>query len=203
MNHKQTGSARKRILLIALLFVCVIVSTVAVPLYARYVKKTDEIKNTFSHVDTTGPTIEEEFDKKVKENVKVSVGDTDYPVYVRVAIVLTWKKTIEVDGKEETLVYFEKPVENVDYTMTLNEDGGWVKIGDYYYYTKPVASGKETTVLIKTCTQDKEGPEEGYTLSVDIIAQTVQAVGYTDDTSTPAYQDAWGISQAWGDTAGD
>ena len=70
----------------------------------------------------------------------------------------------------------------------------------YYYYTLPVASKGNTKDLIKLCKQ-LQAPFNGYTLSVDIIVQTVQAIGYKDEpnVNVPAYQDALGISNNFKD----
>ena len=57
-----------------------------------------------------------------------------------------------------------------------------------------MSSRGETDVLITSCTQNGAAPADGYALNVEIIAQTVQAIGYTDDDTKQAYQDAWGIS---------
>lgn len=81
-----------------------------------------------------------------------------------------------------------------------SEAGGWTKKVvnglTYYFYTKPVESGGKTSVLIESYELKKEAkpPEEGYTLNVEVIAQTVQAIGTTDDDEKDAYKDAWGIS---------
>ena len=34
----------------------------------------------------------------------------------------------------------------------------------------------------------------GYALSVEVVAEAIQAQGTTDTANVPAYQDAWGIS---------
>lgn len=213
MKRNQTGISRVNVLLTILMVVLLLAALVAVPMYAKYMKQTEELKNTFSHVDTSGPEIEEEFDYTEKKDVSISVGETDYPVYVRATIVITWKKietvtkTEVVNGEEvttsveETVVYFQPPEEEKDYTLSLDLANGWVYNAKdrYYYYTEAVKSGGTTSILIESCKQlpTAQPPEDGYVLSVEIIAQTVQAVGYTDESNPngeiPAYQDAWGI----------
>ena len=185
----------RRLWQILLSVALVVVIAVAVPVYARYIKKTDMVTNTFSPADTSDPVIEEEFDKETKTDVRVSVGELKYPVYVRVSIVVTWK-----DSKG--IVFYQKPSDVTDYQLELVlEDWDFNKEDGYYYYKYPVPSNGTTSILIKSCTQ-RPGAKapDGYTLSVEIIAQTVQAVGFTDgdgsnpDTEIPAYQDAWETS---------
>ena len=176
------------ILLIAILLVTVVTASVI----AKYIKNTDAVKNTFKPAASVTPEIIEEFeehDNTLKKNVHFKVGTTEYPVYVRATIVITWQNK---DG----IVYFSEPNKDGDYTIDLNLTD-WVYNEDdgFYYYTKYVESGKETTNLINECKQINAAPVEGYTLSVEIIVQTVQAIGYTDEDNPngviPAYQDAW------------
>lgn len=175
-----------------LLFVCAAVlllsGTLAVA-YARYVRDAGEIESSFSSAFSVTPTVNETFDGGTKSNVSVTVGNTDYPVYVRAAIVITWQDAAGT-------VYFSRPVETRDYTLSLNlSTNGWTRGTDgYYYYKTPVKSGETTTILINSCTQNGEAPIDGYALNVEVIVQTVQAVGSTDDDTKEAYEDAWGLS---------
>ena len=197
--------------------------------FAAYIHDAGKVVNEFNAAVSTNPTVTEKFDDYVKEDVQFNVGNTnDYPVYVRAKYVVTWqKKNPEYDAETnpnvaEYLTYFKLPLTNQkdpkddDYEIKLNfdvgENGGKWKAGDdgYYYYIdsnnalKSVVSGGLTDVFIKECKQLKDPPEgaEGYTLSVDIIVQTVQAVGYTDvpgatdprETGVEAWKDAWNLS---------
>lgn len=107
------------------------------------------------------------------------------------------------DGTESTMecpkcngeadVYYISPVRDVDYTIDFNTTG-WELLDSYYYYTSPVGSGKTTGVLINSCALIPDGGAEvpeGYFLNVEIIVQTVQAIGSTDSGDVPAWQDAW------------
>lgn len=191
MKQKKFGISWKYILLIAF----VVISAVAVPLSARYLKQTEELNNSFQHIDRSQPEISESFNGEEKKDVLVTVGDTGYPVYVRVAIVITWKD-------EDDVVNFKKPKRDTDYLLELLlEDWEYNAADGYYYYKKAVESNGQTTVLIQSCKQlsGAEAPD-GCTLSVEIIAQTVQAVGSTDvsgkptEPGIPAYKDAWETS---------
>lgn len=181
---------RWSILLVVLLAIAAMIATTVV--VAKYQKKTDEVKNSFLPAVTEMPPIVEDFDHVVKKDVSFKVNKdnspTEYPVYFRVAIVVTWKNA-------EEIVYYIPPVKGTDYRLDLKLDpeSKWVEKNDgYYYYTIPVASDGQTDVLIKLCEQlSTAEPPAGYTLSVDVIVQTVQAVGYTDDDRYEAWEDAW------------
>ncbi len=181
----------KRIILLATLAIASFVSIMAVgPTYA-YLKVIDDTPTTnqFSASQSVTPEILETFDHTTKSNVAVKVGDTGYAVYVRAAVVVTWKKGNEVLGT--------KPVEGVDYTLDPGNAKWELKSDGYYYYSDPVASGDTTELLIKSLSVCGPAPEEGFTLSVEIIAQTIQAEGETDgDERVLAVTDAWGYTPA-------
>ena len=183
------------------LIVLAVIAVATTSVSAYYIRNSGEVKNDFTPaVSVTPEIIEETFDGQTKKNVYFKVGDTGYPVYVRTAIVVTWQNK---DG----VVYFSKPVENNDYTISLNtadweEKASTVDSNEVYHYLKdPVESGESTPYLIYECKQVGDPPAEGYTLNVDILVQTVQAIGYTDEdpkeevpTTYPAYMDAWQLS---------
>ena len=201
MKHKISRRTWINIIVIILL---VTVALLATFVGALYLKKTGDVKNTLSPASSIPPGIEEDFDYETKQNVYFEVGETGYPVFVRVAIVITWKN-------DEDIVHFTKPVKDVDYELRLKiaSDDDWFYRGEdgFYYYKKPVESEGHTSVLLELCrVLNTATAPEGFTLSVEIIVQTVQAVGYTDgetegDTIKPgseieAWRDAWG----WGTT---
>lgn len=190
MGHERGMHMKsKKTILLAVCAALLLAGTVA-GVYARYIRRAGDVKNDFNAAVSVNPTVMEVVDDPLTgmQKVSVQVGDTDYPVYVRAEIVITWQN-------EAGIVYFSKPDTSRDYELVLNLTDGWKEGNDgYYYYTKPVESGEATTVLISSCTQRSTAtPPDGYTLSVEIIAQTVQAVGSTDDDTKLAYQDAWGL----------
>ena len=168
--------------------------------YAALQGKTETpVKNSMSAEKDPKPTVVETWDKKVKENVMVNVGNPGpgYSVYVRADIVVTWK---DKDGN----VYSKLPKAGTDYTISLNTVSGtpttlntWFLGADgFYYYTSPVVSGP-TTVLINKCKlEDTAQIPEGYQLSVEIIAQTIQYKGTTDieNPNKTAVEDAWHVT---------
>lgn len=154
----------------------VIAATGAV--YGYLSAQSGPVTNTFTPEQNETPAIDNSY--------MVSVGDTGYDVYVRAAVVVTWKNSA---GE----ILAEAP----SYTFTLGD--GWFEHGGFYYYTDMVASGNSTTALINDPVEPT--PVNGdYSLHVEVIAQTIQALGTTDATNgtypsgKPAVTDAWGIA---------
>ena len=177
-------------LLIALAVLAVVVAVVA-PTIAYYIINANDVGEDggdYTPAKPVDPSFSLSFDNKEMRNVSIGVEDKGYPVYVRVSILITWQKVTE-DG--DTEVYFGQPDEGTDYTIEFNQIG-WEKLDDYYYCTSPVASGKTTGVLINSCVlEDDADAPEGYVLNVEIIVQTIQAIGATDSGDVPAWKDAW------------
>lgn len=160
---------------------------------------TGGLTNTFSAAPDSEPTIDESFVDNVKTDVKVDVGNPGYAVYVRAAIVVNWEK--DGDGNENHF-HATAPVYGTDYNISLNiaDDDPWFLGSDGFYYHKAMVNSGGTKALIKECKPLVTAPE-GYHLSVEIIAQTIQALGTTDNDAngnpvtvgTPAVTDAWGV----------
>lgn len=179
-SRQKTSSRRYRrsskpfFLLAALAVVlCAMVGTTVAYLFT----KTDPITNTFTPTKVT-TEITENFNKDVKNTVQVkNTGDVD--AYIRAAVVVTWQN-------EKGEVYPTAPAEGTDYTVTWTKNG-WVKNGDYYYYTEVVKPGSSTGVLLTDCKPVEGKAPEGYHLSVEILASAIQA------NPSSAVEDAWGF----------
>ena len=175
---------------IVIIIAMVLVATVS-SVFAAYLKYSKDIVNTFQPADSITPTIHEDFeDRTIKKDVSFHVGETTYPVYVRVAVVITWQN-------EDGIVYF-KPVEEDDYEIVYNLDD-WTQGDDGFFYYKEPIENDETAEFIRLCRQKNPAPVEGYTLSVDIIVQTIQAVGYTDGEDNTDDDNDTGKIPAWDD----
>ena len=161
-HGRRLGWGRQALLLAAL---AVIVMGVVGGTVAYLVTKTDSVVNTFDpgyvkceiHETFEEPYIE-------KKNVYVTnTGNTD--AYIRAAIIFTWKD-------EEGNISATKPGVGKDVVYTVNRD--WIQQEDgYYYYKNIVKPGDPTTNLsdlIKVI-----GNNDGYTLSVEILADAIQA----------------------------
>ena len=203
MKSEQTKIKRLVPLIVALV-VLVVVMAVAVPTIARYVLNAKGEGGEHTPAEPSDPSINADADDNGMKNVSISVEDNGYPVYVRVVIIFTWQKPADGDD-DDADVYYVQPKADVDYTLDLNTTD-WKLIGNYYYCTNPVESGKTTAVLINSCERIPDGGAdvpEGYELNVEIIVQTVQAVGATDNGDVPAWQDAWtnGPDSWWSQTS--
>lgn len=144
--------------------------------------KTNDITNTFTPSKVTC-RVDESFNETtgVKSDVNVTnTGDTD--AFIRVKLV-TYRTNAE--GKH---------IGGVAEVPTFTPGGGWVKYGDYYYYTKPVAPGaKPEKDLIKSIQlasgySDADG---GYQ-AMDVMAEAIQS------QPAEAVGEAWGVSIAPG-----
>ena len=144
---------------------------------AYLIDQTGSITNTFTPANVT-PHIDEEFNGSVKKDVQIRNAG-DIPAYIRVKVVVTWKD-------EHGNVYGAAPVPRTDYTWTSGSDKWFLKDG-FYYYSEPVAAKGTTGVLFTACQPVAGRAPEGYSLSVDIHAQAIQAEPTTAVTS------AWGV----------
>ncbi len=154
---------------------------------------TAAVQNTFTPPSPSA-SIPEEIDNGVKKNVAVT-NTGDYSAYIRAKVVVTWENSSTDDGD----VYAKAPVLGTDYSMELNlgtagTANSWFLGADgFYYYTSPVQAGNTTALLIKEAAQLKDAPEKGYTLHIEIIAQTIQAEG-TTEAGEAAVVDAWKVT---------
>ena len=185
---------RKMKLLAVSLLVAALASIVIGVVYAYLsAPGEDPVRNNMEAAPDPTISIQETFttngnNNLVKEDVYVNVGNPGYAVYVRALIVVSWQ---DKSGN----IYWETPKVS-DYSLTLNTTDWFEEGGFYYLYYKMVdgVSGyPNTAVLIQECYQTAEPPVPGYTLHVEIVAQTIQAVGTTDVGDVPAVTDAWKI----------
>ena len=146
---------------------------------------TPVVNNLMSDKDGD-PTINETFKDNVKKDVTVT-NNLDYSVFVRAVVVVSWKK-----ASDPLTVYPVAPVAGTDYSVTYNSTD-WFQKNGYWYCINPVLSGATSSALITTCSQTGTAPD-GYVLSVEIVAQTIQAQGTTDTGDIPAVTDAWGVA---------
>ena len=136
--------------------------------------KTNDITNTFTPSKVTCE-VQESFDGKVKTNVNVkNTGDTTAFIRVKLVSYRTNDAGEHIGGTAEP---------------SFNFRANWVKYGDYYYYTLPVAAGQTPATnladrieLTETYT-DADGGHQ----SIDVIAEAIQS------------QPEAAVSEAWGE----
>lgn len=134
---------------------------------AYIIANTVSVENKFTPGEVRCEVLED-FDKITKSNVRIkNTGNT--AAYIRATYVVTWQK-------DDGTVNGKMPVVGTDYTIEFAENSGWELIGDYWYYTSPVAAGGETGVLIASCKLvEGAAVPTGYHLSVEIIASAIQS----------------------------
>ena len=171
---------------LALILILVAVASLTTGVVVAYLSATtDAVSNTFVPDKPTNPSVTETFNENTKQNVSVNVGEPGYAVFVRAAVVVTWQ---DKSGN----VYGKAPEAGVDYTISYNDTYWFLKDG-FWYCTESVASGN-SPVLIYTCAPVDDKAPDGYALNVEIMTQTIQALGTTDEDNTPAATNAWGVT---------
>lgn len=138
---------------------------------------TPSLTNVFQYGHVTCK-VDETFQDNVKTNVSIrNTGDTQS--YIRVKLVFTWK---DAEGNVSA-----QPVTDQDYNMDLNKSD-WFEKDGYYYAKAPVAPKGNTPVLIENCAEVAANAPDGYTLSLEILADAIQS------TPTKAIEQAWGVT---------
>ena len=172
---KATPKLGKSIVLLTslVLIVCAVVSVSL----AFLMDKSSSITNVFKPAEVK-ITVNETFDGTTKEDVTVT-NTGDIPVYIRAAVVITWK-----DSKGNVEI-----ADASDYSLTPATPSGWIAGGDgYYYWPSPVEKNGSTGQLIETCTAyAANAPGADYKLHVEILAEAIQSV------PTSAVTDAWKV----------
>ena len=182
-KHLRRNKSKKKWMLLVSL---VMLLTITMGGTLAYITTSDDpVKNIFTTSQVPISVQEDPFDGTVKNNVKIqNDGNTD--AYIRAAVVVTWKDS---SGN----VYAIKPEVGVDYQVTFPGDTGWVyrEADGFYYYTASIAPNNQTGVLLTNCKPLKSAPADGYTLCVEIVAESVQAKGV--DNGVKAVVKAWGV----------
>ena len=119
----HSGAKRSLVLVVSVL---VLLLAVAGGTLAWLTAQTDGVVNTFTPAQVSCAVTEEEFKGETKKNVNVE--NTSYiPAYIRVKLV-----TYRVNAQNQ---HIGGTAEIPEFTPGK----GWVKYGEYYYYTLPVA----------------------------------------------------------------
>lgn len=170
-------SRQQRILAVAVLLTALAAAVTAWLLGSELAPE----ENRFRY-EGSGSRIQEEFDGVRRSNVAITnTGDTD--AFFRAAVIITWRD-------DHGDLCRESPVEGTDYEIVYGS--GWVSAGGYYYWQGAVSPGKSTGNLIESCTPllDKAAEDSVYTLSVEVLVDTVQC------SPDSAAAKAWGSRAA-------
>ena len=176
-SKRPTGRLAAMALATVLLLALTIGGTVA-----WLTSKTNDITNTFTPSKVMCAVSEIFYeDTGIKSNVNVTnVGDTD--AFIRVKLV-TYRTNAE--GKH---------IGGVAEVPEFAPGDGWVKYGDYYYYTKPVAPNAQPEedligrIQLASSYPDADG---GYQ-AMDVMAEAIQS------EPAQAVGEAWGVSISQG-----
>lgn len=177
-HESAVKSRRNKRKAVALVLSLVLVFAIAAGGTLAYVvSKSDSVNNRFEKAYVTSSVSD--------GGVVTNTGNVD--AYIRAYVVVNW---MDNSGN----VYAIRP----DYSLSTN--AGWAKNGEFYYYTSVVPSLNTTTVAPATVSLAPgcEAPSAAYSLSIEVVAEAIQAEGYTDINDVPAYQDAWKISSLSG-----
>lgn len=176
-SKRPTGRLAAMALATVLLLALTIGGTVA-----WLTSKTNDITNTFTPSKVMC-AVSEIFDEDtgVKSNVNVTnVGDTD--AFIRVKLV-TYRTNAE--GKH---------IGGVAEVPEFAPGDGWVKYGDYYYYTKPVAPNEkpESDLISRIQLESVYTDADGGYQAMDVMAEAIQS------EPAEAVGEAWGVSISQG-----
>ncbi len=178
-DEKNRMTGRVRVLLLAMAFV-LLFSILGGTTAAFLSRGSQKVRNTFRAPVTKGALIDElsaSGDAKTKIAVK---NESDYPVYVRLAVIGN-----TLDGQEGNVTG------NYDVDPYLS-GSGFTNIGGFWYYNAPLAAGSTTGNLISTAIPLYDSASGQY-YRVTVLSETIQAVGKTE-SGAPAVTDAWGVS---------
>lgn len=169
----HSGAKRSLVLVVSVL---VLLLAVAGGTLAWLTAQTDGVVNTFTpaHVSCV---VTEEFNGATKRNVNVE-NTSDIPAYIRVKLV-TYR--VNEDGQH---------IGGTATIPTFKPGEGWVKYGEYYYYTLPVAASgtpnipliDETGINLTGSYDDADGGKQ----VIEVMAEAIQSV------PEAAVQAAWG-----------
>ena len=180
-NAAHGGAKRSLVLVVSVL---ALVLAVAGGTLAWLTANSGPVTNTFTPAQVSCE-VDETFQNNVKSAVSIK-NTSNIDAYIRAYVVVTWK---DAEGN----VYGKLPVKDTDYTMTMPNNTKWFKSGDYYYYPDAVPSGASTGMLIEECKLIGTPPADGYSLSVEIIAEAIQSLPATTVASVwPVTVDANG-----------
>lgn len=164
-SHAPKAKSTALIIAIVLILVMAVGGTVA-----YIVTHTEPVINKFTPTKAQ-ITVEEQIEDNVKNSITVKNDSTGVPVYIRVALVAN-----AIDADKNVSGNAEVPA------FTLGT--GWVKIGEYYYYTSAVEVGASTGDLLG----DKMTLAAN--TQVIVVADAIQA------TPKNAVNEAWGADVA-------
>ena len=171
---KRVLGGSKRTVLTVLALALVLLLSVGGTL-AWLTAQTGSITNTFTLADFK-IDVDEEFDNGTKTDVGVT-NNSDVPVYIRVALIPTWldkttKQPVGTPASLNDLTIDWGPAHGNENASEPGND--WIRIGEYWYYTKPVPAGATTDNLITKATITYENGSTEI-MRLEVMADAIQA----------------------------
>ena len=172
----HSGAKRSLVLVVSVL---VLLLAVAGGTLAWLTAQTDGVVNTFTPAQVSCE-VTEDFNGTIKSNVNVE-NTSNIPAYIRVKLV-TYRVNAQnqhIGGTAEIPEF--KPGE------------GWVKYGEYYYYTRPVAPDNnspdiplidETGIKLTGSYDDADGGKQ----VIEVMAESIQS------SPAKAVGESWGVT---------
>lgn len=162
-SQRQRSGMRRGIATVLSLLIILTVSVGGTLAYL--ITHTNPVRNQFTP-SYVACQVTEDFDGKTKSNVNVTnTGDTE--AYIRVKLV-TYR--VNTDGQH---------IGGTAEIPTFTPGTNWVKDGEYYYYTKPVAPGAKpeteligtTGIALKSAYNDADGGKQ----VIEVMAEAIQS----------------------------
>lgn len=178
----STKKAHRNMHRTAILSIILILSFAVCGTLAYIVATTNDVQNQFLPASVTCQV-------NANDDGTFDVTNTgDVDAYIRAAIVVNW---MDSSGNVRGIA----PA-STDYLLTVNTEDWWQDTNTGYFYYKYSVKPTGTTHDLVTSfgiAANVTAPT-GYSLSVEMVAEAIQADGDTDSGNVPAYQDAWGIT---------
>lgn len=180
---KKTRRRKPRTLILSIIL---ILSLAVSGTLAYIVARTDNVQNQFEPAFVTcrvNANNDNTFDV-------TNTGNVD--AYIRAAIAVNW---MDEQGNVRGIA-----PSSSDYKLTVNAVDWWQDTGTGYYYYKDsvIPDGVTSDLVTSFGVAANVTVPTGYVLSVEVVAEAIQADGDTDNGGVPAYQNAWDISSISG-----
>ena len=146
--------------------------------YAYLSAKADGPHHTFTIAGTQNPevsvSVTQEQPSESIATASVDVPSAGYEVYVRAIVVVNWIKDGAICATPD----------GASYEVTADR---WTQHGDFYYYNQAVDSLIDSFEVTYSNI-------DGYDVQVQVICQTIQAVGTVDGDTDAAVFEAWDVN---------
>ena len=169
-KHSRRTHKRRSLLMLTLVLLFTISAGGTI---AYLIANGGSVTNTFTPAQVSCAVIDGSSNARSTTSGFSVKNTSDIPAYLRATFTVNWKKGNEVLGVQ--------PIEGTDYTITSTN---WTQSGGFYYYNGPVPAGEIRDFLT---VEKRNTQNNGYELTVEVIAEAIQA----DGMGASSAQDAW------------